>query len=76
MHILPTAVDATLLKGEVDTSFEHCWKDKIGLIPYKLKIPTLIDLVATALRSIYFFYKINTINFNSIISSDFYSIFC
>ena len=48
----------TLIKGEVESSFEHCCKTKIGFLPCKLKIPTLIDLVATSLRSFIFSIKL------------------
>ena len=49
MNTVPTVKAATLIKGEVESSFEHCYKAKIGFLPHKLKIPTLIDLVETGL---------------------------
>ena len=55
--MVPTEKVATLINGEVESSFFHCCKPNIGFLPYKLIIPSLINLVATAFKSFIFSIK-------------------
>ena len=53
-----TESDVIFINGEVEISFEYCCEQNIGFLPYKLKTPTLIYLMATSLKSLIFSIKL------------------
>ena len=74
IKIVPTEHEATLIKGEIEISFVHYSKQNIGFLPYKLNTPTLIDLVATSIKSFIFSLKFIPL-ITTILSSPIFNLF-